>query len=282
MICLLPLAVAIAPAALMIASAAAQGGFLDLGIGFVPALRSSLLVATGVGIVSFTIGLPVGLFATFYRFPARSTLLVVIALPLFVPPFLWAIGLSMLRSSLGWSPDAVLGGRVGATIVFAAMGVPLVAFATMVAATMIARHPADAARLAGGERTLWAEAVRAAAPAAAMAAGLAAILSLSDAGPALILGGTSVAAEILTSFAALYDYDLATRQCVALTVIVLAVALPGFRMFSKGVLRSLPARDLASISSARHRAAKWIAPIALALPVAVLVGCRPSSVCCRL
>jgi iron(III) transport system permease protein len=196
----------------------------------------------------------------------------VIALPLFVPPFLWAIGFAMLRSTLGLTPDSVLGGRLGAIAVFAAMGVPLAAFATMVAAAMIARHPADAARLAGGEPALWTEALRATAPAASMAAGLAAILSLSDPGPALMLGGTSLAAEILTSFAALYDYDLATRQCVALALTVLAVALPGVVLFSSGFRRSLLARDLAAIPSVHHRTATWIAPIALALPAVLLVG----------
>jgi iron(III) transport system permease protein len=256
----------------MVGHALGHGGFSDLGGNFRSSLLSSLRVAAGVGLASFALGLPVGLLAVFYRFTGRSSLLAVIALPLFVPSFLWAIGLTTLRSSLGLAPDGVLDGPVGAIAVFSAMGVPLAAFATMAATASIARHPADAARLAGGERALWTEAVRAASPTAALAAGLAAVLSLSDAGPALILGGTSVATEILTSFAALYDYDLATRQCVALSATVLGVALPVVLLFPGGFRPSVLARDLASVPSVRHAAASWIAPIALALPAAILVG----------
>lgn len=267
-----PLALAFVPAAFMIGRFIGFGTSFDLGSGFAKALQSSLLVAGGVALVSFAVGLPVGVLAVFYRFPARASLLGVLALPLFVPPFLWAIGLSVFRSSSGLAADGVLGGDVAAVAVFCAMGVPLVMFATMLAAAGLAHHPADAARLAGGERVLLIEAAKAVVPPATLAAGLAAVLSLSDAGPAMILGGRSVAAEMLTSFAALYDYDLATRQCLALSALVLLVALPASIAFAGGFRRALSGRDLATIPSVRHPVATWLAPVVLALPVAVFVG----------
>jgi ABC-type Fe3+ transport system permease subunit len=61
---------------------------------------------------------------------------------------------------------------------------------------------------------------------ALLAAALVAVLTLSDPGPAQILGLRSAASEILTSFSALYDFPLAGRQCAALALVVLMLVAP--------------------------------------------------------
>src|SRR5262249_1724452 len=106
---------------------------------------------------------------------------------------------------------------------------------------------------------------RHAAPAAALAAGLGGVLTLSDPGPGLILGLRTAAAEILTSFSALYDFRQAGLQCAALSGLVLLLAAP---------LACLPAPRLASATLARQSAG--LRPIrrasALALTLPVLLG----------
>jgi hypothetical protein len=50
------------------------------------------------------------------------------------------------------------------------------------------------------------------------------LLSLSD--PAQIFGLTTPAGEVLTSFSAFYDFNLASRQCLMLAGVVLVAAIP--------------------------------------------------------
>jgi ABC-type Fe3+ transport system permease subunit len=77
---------------------------------------------------------------------------------------------------------------------------------------------------------------------------LAGVLSLSDPGGPLILGCRAAAVEIRTTFAALYDYELAGRQCLALAAIVFLVTAPlvvvGLRRLTAAILarQTRPAR----------------------------------------
>ncbi len=100
------------------------------------------------------------------------------ALPLLVPSFLWAIGLSMLRAGLGLPSDNVLSGFSGTVIVFTITALPLVLFVSMIAARGVSKSQMDAARLAGGEASLFRQALKNTVPAAAMAAVLAGVLTL--------------------------------------------------------------------------------------------------------
>jgi len=103
--------IALAPSLPLFFSLSAEN-FLESGMGwefFHPLFRSlgvALLVAMG----SVLIGLPAGLLAGLYDFPARKILLGFLAIPLFVPSFLWAIGLSTLRIHLGLSETSFLSG----------------------------------------------------------------------------------------------------------------------------------------------------------------------------
>lgn len=192
---------------------------------FRSALRSSVLVAVAVILLSLVIGLPMGVTAALYALPARRALLALLALPMLVPSVLWAIGWSAL--SVRFSTASLFtSGITGCTTVFLAGALPLVVFVTLCAVHNLSRSQLEAARLAGGERTALRHAARAAAVPAAAAAGLAGVLTLSDPGPGQILGMRTASAEILTSFAALYDYALAARQCVWLTLVVLVLAVP--------------------------------------------------------
>src|SRR5262249_60035775 len=127
---------------------------------------------------------------------------------------------------LGLRVVRLLSGQAGCVLVFAGGALPLVLLTSYAATGALSGSQIDAARLAGGERTVLLHACRHVAVPASLAAALAGVLTLSDPGPGLILGLPTAASEILTNFAARHDYPRAPRQCVELTVLVLLFAAP--------------------------------------------------------
>jgi iron(III) transport system permease protein len=200
------------------------------------ALGRSVLVGFIVASVSLAIGWPLGVRIGLTSFPLRRLLLALLALPLLLPSFLLAIGLSMLWRGLG--------GALAVVWVFACLGVPLVTFAALAATLTLTRGQADAARLAGRERNLFRLSLRAAFPLACLAAALAGTLTLADPGPGQIFGWPGAASELLTSFAARYDRTLATRQAVALAAVAALLAWPLAWKLAPEVASGLFARDV--------------------------------------
>lgn len=207
------------------------------------ALGRSVVVAVIVAGVSLGIGWPLGVRIGLASFPLRRVLLALLALPLLLPSFLVAIGLSLLWRGLGGAPGVVW--------VFACLGVPLVTFAAIAATLSITRGQADAARLAGGERHLFRLALRAAFPLAGLAAALAGALTLADPGPGQIFGWPGAAGELLTSFAARYDRALATQQAFALAAVAALLAWPLAWKLAPEVAAGLFARDVNRPSAVR-------------------------------
>lgn len=235
------LCVAIGPVLPLVVSTLGQSSPRPVWTGpFNQSVQSSLLLGAGVTVFSLAIGLPLGLLATLYRFPARRSLVLFQALPLLLPSFLLCIGWSNLRAAkwLSWLPTP--DGLAGCAFVLGLQMVPLPFFATWAACQNLTASQIDAARLHGGEKTVLILSARACAPVAILAAWLGGILSLSDSGGPLIYGCRSVAIEILTSFSALFDYELAGRQCLFLAGLVLLLTAPvllvGLRWLAAAVL----------------------------------------------
>src|SRR5713226_5683015 len=95
-----------------------------VGDAFVSALQNSAVVALLVTVVALLVGLPAGVLTALYEFPGRRVLLALTTLPLLVPSFLSAVT------------------------------VPLVLLSSYAATTTLSGSQVDAARLAGGERTV--------------------------------------------------------------------------------------------------------------------------------
>jgi ABC-type Fe3+ transport system permease subunit len=231
------------------------------------ALGRSVLVGVIVAGVSLGIGWPLGVRIGLTSFPLRRVLLALLALPLLLPSFLVAIGLSMLWRGFRGAPAVVW--------VFACLGVPLVTFAALAATLTLTRGQTDAARLAGGERVLFRLALRAALPLAGLAAALAGALTLADPGPGQISGWPGAASELLTSFAARYDRALATQQAVALAAVTALLAWPLAWKLAPEVAAGLFARDVNRPSLIRSPAtAAWVfgaASLFTLLPLAGLL-----------
>jgi hypothetical protein len=163
---------------------------------------------------------------------------------LLMPSFLWAIGLSMLRINLGLPAQSPLSGFTGCLLVESARTVPLVFFATIIAARTVSSSQADAAALAGGQETLLRQAARSVFPASLMAAVLGAVITLGDPGPGQILGVYGAAGEILTSFSARYDFSLAAQQCLGLSLVAGLVMTPVVLTAGPNLAVALLARDV--------------------------------------
>src|SRR5215471_13586459 len=86
--------------------------------GFGLAVWRSFVVATAVMLISLLAGIPAGLLSGLYDFPGRRLLLALLAVPLLVPSFLWAIGLSQLRIALGFPSGGPLLGATSAVFAF--------------------------------------------------------------------------------------------------------------------------------------------------------------------
>jgi iron(III) transport system permease protein len=219
---------------------------LALDLAFWAALLRSLVVGLAVAGVSLGIGWPLGVRAGLTTFPCRRPLLALLAMPLLLPSFLVAIGLSMLWPGLG--------GLVAVVWAFACVGVPIVAFAALAATLTLTRGQADAARLAGGEPHLLRLALRAAFPLSGLAAALAGVFTLADPGPGQILGWPGAAGELLVSFAARYDRALATSQALALAAVGAVLVWPLAWKLAPEVGAGLFARDVARFEPGRSRA----------------------------
>lgn len=251
-------------------SSGSPGALLGGALG--TAVLRSLAVALVAVLISMMIGLPAGVIAGLYDFHARRLLLALLGLPLLVPSFILAIGLSLLRTMLGLSTNGLLAGFSGTAIAFALFGVPLVMFITMASVRGISRSQADAARLAGGERHLAGSVARRVFPAAALTGVLAGVLTLSDPGPGQILGYSGAASEILVSFASQYDIALAARQCLLLAGVVFVLALPVALLLAPRLATGLLARDVTPAPLARTRAMSIMGPALLITLLVLTLG----------
>jgi iron(III) transport system permease protein len=246
---------------------------------FAQTVGTSLLLGLGVAVTSLAVGLPLGLLVPLYRFPGRSLLATAQTLPLLLPSFLPAIGWSNLAAA-GWFPRLLCpDGFSGCVFVLGLQAVPLVFFATWAAALNLTGSQVDAARLAGGETAVLRHSAGACAPVAVLAALLAGVLSLSDTGAPLIFGCRSAAVEIRTTFAALYDFDLAGRQCLALAGLVLLLTAPllivGLRLLGAAIL----ARQTRPVTPYHHAMLGRIAPLALLAILVIGIGMPTLGLC---
>jgi iron(III) transport system permease protein len=247
------------------------------GAAFVSVLQNSAVVALLVAVVSLVMGLPIGVLSALYEFPARNILLALTTLPLLIPSFLWAIGWVTLAAHLDPIATDMVSGLTGCILVLSMEAVPLVLLTSYAATMSLSGSQVDAARLAGGERTVLIYVSRHVATPALLAAGLGGILTLSDPGPGQIFALRTAASEMLTSFSALYDFSLAGRQCVVLAALVLVLATPLAFFTAPRLASEVMARQSPAARRVRHRGMAGVtmatlAAFVLAGTVAPLVG----------
>jgi iron(III) transport system permease protein len=233
------------PASWLVFSTFKSGSlFATLHGPFVPALKRSLLLLAGVGGVALVLGWPGGTLLGLARFPGHSLFLAALALPIFTPSSLWAIGVSAARPYVAYRHQWWFDGYTGALLTGLVQALPLVLFATMLLARAIPAAQIDAARLAGGARTLFKQCARFCFPMALAAALLGGLLALADPGPAQIMGYHGVATEIFVAFSARYDHALAARKALLMTLFLTPVVLTIAWLFAVRCQNHFFGRDL--------------------------------------
>ena len=267
-----------APAVPLLAAAAGSIGRADLGLAsYLGNLGVSALVGLVAAALGFAVGWPSGVIAGLFRFPGRALLLAILALPLLLPSFLLGLGWSILGAYL---PDPLmffLDGVPGVILVFFAPACGLTALAGLAATLGMGSSRLDAARLAGGEREMIRAAMVHAAPVTTLAAVLAAVLSLGDPGPGQIFGVRTAAADLLVSFSAAYDFELAGLQCALLALVVLVAAVPLAIRLAPLLARANLARSTGRPGRMSGGIARWVIPLwglatgAVVLPVISLI-----------
>ena len=246
---------------------------------FARALANSLFVGAGVASISFVVGTPLGLLTALYRFPGRRGLALLQALPLLFPSFLPAIGWSNL-AGIGWlARSAAPSGLLGTIIVLGLQAVPLPFFATWAACRNLTASQIEVARLHGGEKTVIFLAGRACFGTGLLTALLAGILSFSDPGAVLILGCRTAAVEITTSFSALFDFELAGKQCLALAIVVLALTCLHLEFGLRKLASAVLARQTRPLTPYLHSGLATVAACGLAGTAAIGVGLPLAGLC---
>ena len=222
------------------------------GTAFEHALGNSVIVALLVTLGSFALGLPIGVLNALYDYRGRRLLLPLSLLPLLAPSFLWPLGWRWLLEHRGRSLLPLISGYSGCVLMFLPGAVTLVLFTTAASLAALSGSQVEAARLAGGEGTLFRLACRHALVPAALAAVLAGILTLSDPGAGFAVGLSLASSEVLISFAAFYDYALAGRQCLTLALLVLTAALPIACLAAPRLVAERSARQFRPAQRSRH------------------------------
>lgn len=266
----------------------ADGALAHLARTVLPAtLRDTLVLLTGVGVVTLVVGTGTAWLVTMYRFPGRGVLDRLLVLPLAVPTYIvayaWVDVLdwsgpvqSTLRWATGWAtareywfPEAR--SLPGAVLVFASVLYPYVYLSARASFVQQSVCALEVARTLG--RTPLGAFTSVALPMArpALAAGLALALmeTLGDLGAAQYLGVQTLSASIYATWQQRSNLPGAA-QIAAVLLIVVAALLAAERLArgraqfhsTTGRWRSIPFADLAGWRAA-------LAALACFLPFAI-------------
>ncbi|MCK5829330.1 MAG: hypothetical protein KAH20_03420 [Methylococcales bacterium] len=239
---------------------------------FVTATTRSLVVMFSTIVFSVGVGLPLGTLAGLYQFRRKRFLLGILAIPLLMPSFLWAIGLSQFQELFTISGFSHSSGALGSVFVFSSLLIPLSIYTSMLGVKSVSPHQIDAFILAGS--ALWAffQVLKRTAPITILISILAGIMTLSDPGPGLILGFPSAAAEILISFSALFDFDLARQQCFFIAGLSLFFFLPIMLFLGSHLSAVLLAQESSSIKLVENSTVQRYAAPTFIILLIIIIG----------
>ncbi len=270
--------VLVAPSLPLLVEAIGTAGRDDIVLaGFLSHLGTSVMAGLVAAVLGFAVGWPSGVVAGLYRFPGRALLMAILALPLLLPSFLLGLGWSILGAHVGGPFDFFFDGAAGVILVFFAPACGLTALAALAATSGLGSSPLDAARLAGGERVVVRASLAHAAPVSVLAASLTLVLSLGDPGPGQIFGVQTAASDLLVSFSATHDFELAGLQSALLAIVVLVAAVPLAVRLAPLLARPTQARSKARPTRIPGDRLRWVLPFwglavgAVVLPIIFLI-----------
>lgn len=251
--------------------------------------RSLMLSSMTAGFATM-IGVPLGILLGKTDLPFRGALAVVFTLPLLIPSYIFAIAWFAILGRTGWLGGALppalsqlvssaFFGLPGCTFVLTIAFTPIAMLMTMTYLRAVNPRLEDAARLVSG----WPSILRRVtlpliAPALIFAAILIFLLTLGEIGVPSYLRYSVYPAEILTQFAAFYNFGAATVAATPLLFVTLIILGLQYGLHKRVVElgRGTPSGRTAEITLGRWRSplfalvSAW-ALFTVALPLAVLV-----------
>lgn len=251
--------------------------------------RSLVLSLLTAGFATI-VGVPLGILLGKSNLPFRGLLTALFAVPLLIPPYVFAVAWFGVLGKTGWLgealPPAAAGfvsstffGLFGCVFVLYAAFVPVVMLLTITYLRAVNPRWEDAARLVSNwPRILLGITLPPIVPAILFAAILVFLLTLGEVGVPTFLRYPVYAAETLTQFAAFYDFRVATVSASPLLFVTLAILALQYRLHSK-VLEL--GRGASGAPSVEIDLGKWRLPlfalvlgwalVTVALPLAVLI-----------
>lgn len=197
----------------------------------------SLALSSVTTLLTLLVGVPVGIFLGKSDLPLRRLLLLILAIPLVIPPYVLAVCWSNILGRGGvaerWFGHAIaargsewLFGLGGCVLVLATTLLPIVVLITATQLGSVEASHEEAARLAAGwPRVLWHITLPLIAPGLSLAAVLVFLLSLGEFGVPSFLRFEVFPVESFAQFSAFYNFDAATAAALPLGLVTLVLLL---------------------------------------------------------
>jgi ABC-type Fe3+ transport system permease subunit len=225
---------------------------------YLGAVRRSLVLMSYVLGLALALGLPLGVLAGTCQFPWKTASFTCLAVPLFTPTFLWAVGISSLRPFFSYRNQQWFDGLPGSVMTCVMQVVPLVVFTAVAAVRTLTASQMDSVRIASGTWGQLRLASRYAFAPSLGAAVLGVLMTLTDPGTGQIMGDHGLASEILIAFAAKHDPALAARKAIGM-VLVLSPLIGWLSWtLASWAERQVLGRDLRRADAIRFGAMRWV------------------------
>jgi iron(III) transport system permease protein len=251
----------------------------------------SVLLSVSVTFVAMVVGVPLGVLLGRTDLPLRGAFTMLLTLPLLIPPYVVAVAWFAVLGASGWierflSPETSeflsstffdLYGCIGA--LFTAF-MPVAMLLTIAyVGTINPRLEQAGLLMSRWPHVLWRITLPLIAPAILFAAVLVFLLTLGEVGVPTFLRYPVYPVEILTQFAAFYDFSAATAAAIPMLIVTVMILVLEIRLLHTSVLE-LSAATIGG-RNAPTELGRWRFPlfglalvwtlVTVALPIAVLV-----------
>ena len=208
-----------------------------------PLMSHSLILSASVALLATVVGTPLGVLLGRTDLPLRGAFAMLLTLPLLVPPYVIAVAWSTALGSAGWigrwlSPatsqilSSTFFGFYGCVGALFTAFMPVVMLLTIAYGRTVNPRVEQAGLLTSRwPYVLWRITLPLIAPAILFAAVLVFLLALGEVGVPTFLRYPVYPVEILTQFAAFYDFSAATVAAVPLLFITAAILALEIRFF---------------------------------------------------
>lgn len=251
----------------------------------------SVLLSVSVTILVMIVGVPLGVLLGRTDLPFRGVLTILLTMPLLVPPYVIAVAWFAVLGPAGTigrllpAPAAeflssALFSFYGCTAVLSAAFLPIPILLTIAYVNRVNPRLEQAGLLMSGwPYVLWRITLPLIAPAIMFAAMLVFLLTFGEVGVASFLRYPVYPAEVLTQFAAFYDFSAATAAAIPMLIVTVTILALEFRLLHVSILE-LNAPDYGKLTSPIKLGHWRIALFGLvlawtlvtvALPIAVLI-----------